>query len=166
MQGSVTIQINAPVERVWDLVSDVTRIGELSPETLDARWTRGSTGPELGAYFKGQVKRNGKGPTYWTLCRVSDFEPERTFEFGVEARGRVINTWRYDLNPLDGGERTEITESFRLTPSLPVRVYWFVAGWARSKTNMVGMAETLARVKAITETETENASVADEPDAE
>ena len=48
-------------------MSDVTRIGEFSPETFEAEWTRGSTGPEVGAYFKGHVKRNGVGPT----CNVT-----------------------------------------------------------------------------------------------
>ena len=58
--------MDAPPAEVWDLVSDVTRIGEFSPETFEAKWTRGSTGPEVGAYFAGHVKRNGVGPTYWS----------------------------------------------------------------------------------------------------
>ena len=60
-----------PRTKVWALVSDVTRIGEFSPETFEARWRRGSTGPEVGARFKGHVKRNGVGPTYWSACRVT-----------------------------------------------------------------------------------------------
>ena len=31
--------MDAPPEEVWELVSDVTRIGEFSPETFEARWT-------------------------------------------------------------------------------------------------------------------------------
>ena len=42
--------------------SDVTRIGEFSPETFEAKWTKGSTEPEVGATFSGHVKRNGVGP--------------------------------------------------------------------------------------------------------
>ena len=45
MRGSVTVQMAASPGVVWDLVSDVTRIGEFSPETFEARWTRGATGP-------------------------------------------------------------------------------------------------------------------------
>ena len=70
--------MDAPPEKVWELVSDVTRIGEFSPETFEARWTRGSTGPEVGAYFKGHVKRNGVGPI------VLDALPGH----GVRARAR------------------------------------------------------------------------------
>ena len=62
----VSVWMDAPPAEVWDLVSDVTRIGEFSPETFEAKWTRGSTGPEVGAYFAGHVKRNGVGPTYWS----------------------------------------------------------------------------------------------------
>ena len=43
--GEVTVHMRAPVEDVWALVSDVTRIGEFSPETFEAQWTHGATGP-------------------------------------------------------------------------------------------------------------------------
>ena len=58
--------MDAPPEEVWALVSDVTRIGEFSPETFEAQVDPGSTGPEVGATFTGHVKRNGVGPTYWS----------------------------------------------------------------------------------------------------
>ena len=88
MKREVTLRIEAPPADVWALVSDVTRIGEFSPETFEAKWTRGSTGPEVGATFKGHVKRNGVGPTYWSGCRVTACEPERVFEFAVGVRPR------------------------------------------------------------------------------
>ena len=83
LTGEVSVRMSAPPSVVWDLVSDVTRIGEFSPETFEARWIRGATGPEVGAQFKGHVKRNGVGPTYWTLCTVTVCEPERQFEWAV-----------------------------------------------------------------------------------
>ena len=64
LEGEVSMHMDAPPAEVWALVSDVTRIGEFSPETFEAKWTRGSTGPEVGAWFKGDVKRNVVGPTY------------------------------------------------------------------------------------------------------
>ena len=72
---------------VWDLVSDVTRIGEFSPETLEGRWVDGATGPAVGVKFQGHVKRNGRGPMYWTTCRITTCEPEKDFAFVVEAPG-------------------------------------------------------------------------------
>jgi hypothetical protein len=48
MRGSVTVHMAASPDRVWDLVSDVTRVGEFSPETFEAEWLGGATGPALG----------------------------------------------------------------------------------------------------------------------
>jgi hypothetical protein len=151
MRDSVTVHMAAPPDRVWDLVSDVTRIGEFSPETFEARWTRGSTGPEAGAWFKGHVRRNGIGPVYWTLCRVVACEPGREFGFAVMMGDRAVNTWRYVLTPADGG--TDVTESFELTGMLPLRLYWAVLGWARGRTNREGMRTTLERIRAVVEPE-------------
>jgi Polyketide cyclase / dehydrase and lipid transport len=149
MRGSVTVQMAAKPSVVWDLVSDVTRIGEFSPETFEARWTRGSTGPEVGAYFKGHVKRNGVGPIYWTLCRVTECETERDFGFVVEAAGQEVNHWRYQLREVAGG--TEVTESFELAPAGYLRLYWALLGRLRGRTNERGMRQTLERIKAIAE---------------
>ena len=93
----VSLWMDAPPAEVWDLVSDVTRIGEFSPETFEAKWTRGSTGPEVGAFFAGHVKRNGVGPTYWSPCRVTACEPERVFEFSVGTDAMTVNNWGYRL---------------------------------------------------------------------
>ena len=109
----VSVWMDAPPAEVWDLVSDVTRIGEFSPETFEAEWTRGATGPEKGATFRGHVKRNGVGPVYWTPCKVTACEPEVLFEFAVMLRGPA-NNWGYRLTPKDGG--TLVTEYFRLAP--------------------------------------------------
>lgn len=150
MRGSVTVTMNAPPSVVWDLVSDVTRIGEFSPETFEAEWIAPSDGPAQGAHFRGHVKRNGVGPIYWSHCRVTSCEPEREFGFAVEVGGRAINRWRYRLEPRpDGG--TDVTESFALAPSGLTRVYWALLGWARGKTNERGMRQTLERIKAIAE---------------
>ncbi|EON22456.1 MULTISPECIES: SRPBCC family protein [Nocardioides] len=147
--GDVTIWMDAPPAEVWALVSDVTRIGEFSPETFEAKWTRGSTGPEVGAHFAGHVKRNGVGPTYWSPCRVTVCEPERVFEFAVGTDSVTANNWGYRLTPRDGG--TDVTEYFRLETSLPMRVYWALLGRLRGRTNERGMRTTLERMKAVLE---------------
>ena len=149
MQDQVTVHIEAPPEEVWKLVSDVTRIGEFSPETFEAEWLDGATGPEEGARFRGHVKRNQKGPTYWAECTVTKVVPNEVFEFAVGPKGKAINTWGYELAPAAAG--TDVTEYFRLTPSLPIKVYWALLGWARGKTNRNGMQTTLDRMKAVLE---------------
>jgi hypothetical protein len=50
----------ASPEHVWSLVSDVTNIGRFSPETFEAEWLDGKTGPAEGVRFRGHVRRNGK----------------------------------------------------------------------------------------------------------
>jgi uncharacterized protein YndB with AHSA1/START domain len=146
MHDSVTVHMDAPPDRVWDLVSDVTRIGSYSPETFEAEWLDGATGPEVGSRFRGHVKRNGKGPVYWTSCTVLASEPGREFAFGVGARDKPLNTWRYRLEPAGGG--TDVTESFELTDTAVLRLYWALLGWARGRTNRNGMRTTLERIKA------------------
>ena len=42
MQDSVTVHMSAPPAKVWDLVSDVTKIGRYSPETFEAEWLEGA----------------------------------------------------------------------------------------------------------------------------
>ena len=145
----VSVWMDATPAKVWGLVSDVTRIGEFSPETFEARWTRGSTGPEVGAYFAGHVKRNGVGPTYWSPCRVTACEPERLFEFSVGTDSVTANNWGYRLEPKDGG--TLVTEYFHLEPNPVMRTYWLLLGRLRGRTNRRGMRTTLERMKAVLE---------------
>ena len=146
MHDAVTLHIAAPPDRVWEVVSDVTRIGRYSPETFDAEWLDGATGPAVGARFRGHVKRNGKGPTYWAACTVTVCEPGREFTFGVGSPGKALNTWSYRLEP--SGDGTDVTESFALADTAPLRLYWRLLGWARGRTNREGMRTTLERVRA------------------
>ena len=152
LSGEVTVHIDAPVEEVWALVSDVTRIGEFSPETFEAEWTHGATGPAVGARFRGHVKRNGVGPIYWSPCRVTVCEPNKQFEFAVVAAG-PLNNWGYRLeeNNDGGAVSTTVTEYFRVEPTLVMKAYWTLLGWARGKTNVRGMRTTLERMKAVLE---------------
>ena len=147
--SEVSLHIDATPAEVWALVSDVTRIGEFSPETFEARWRRGYDGPEVGAKFKGHVKRNGVGPTYWSACTVTKCEPEKVFEFAVGSDEMTVNNWGYRLEP--DGSGTRVTEYFRIEPSLPMRVYWLALGPLRGRTNERGMRTTLERMKAVLE---------------
>ncbi len=149
MHDSVTVHMAAPPERVWDLVSDVTRIGEFSPETFEAEWLEGATGPAVGAKFRGHVKRNGKGPIYWVTCTVMASEAGREFTFGTSGKTEPLNVWSYRLEP--NGDGTDVTESFRLANKLGLRVYWALLGWTRGRTNRNGMRTTLERMKAVVE---------------
>lgn len=150
MHDSVTVHMHAPPDKVWGLVSDITNTGRFSPETFEAEWLEGATGPAVGARFRGHVKRNGRGPTYWTNCKVTACEPGREFAFDVVGPGdRAVNSWRYEFAA--SGEGTDVTESFRLSDNPLTKVYWALAGRWRGRTNRNGMQETLERIKAVAE---------------
>jgi hypothetical protein len=140
----------APADQIWELVTDVTRIGEFSPETFEAQWLAGSDEPVTGARFRGHVRRNGRGPVYWTACTVTGSDPGRLFAFRVIVPGgKTVNTWRYEFHPAADG--TDVTESFELADTRLLRLYWKLAGRARLRTNLNGMRVTLERIKAVAE---------------
>lgn len=149
MQGSVTVSMAAPAEKIWDLIADVRNTGKFSPETFEAEWLDGATGPALGARFRGHVRRNEIGPVYWTTCRVTACEPGREFGFAVLAGDRVVNNWHYRLEPTASG--TDVTESFRLEQNPVLVVYSLFGGQLRRRRNLRDMRKTLERIKAVVE---------------
>lgn len=154
MGDAVTVRMNAPVDDVWAFVTDVTTTSQYSEETFDAEWLGDATEAAVGARFRGRVKRNGRGPAYWTECRIDICEPNEDFGFAVVANDRPINHWRYRFAPIRGGAMdggTEVTESFQLEPSLPTKLYWTLAGPLRRPTNVRNMRTTLENIKRIVE---------------
>jgi hypothetical protein len=153
VRDQVTVSMAASPAAVWALVSDVTRIGEFSPETFEAEWLGRAreTGPQVGAKFRGHVRRNGIGPVYWTHCKVVTCEPEREFAFDVIIRRVRVNRWGYRIDPTADG--CDVTEYFSLSPLPPLRLYWTILGRWRGRTNVEGMRQTLERIKAVVEAE-------------
>lgn len=104
----VTRESTASAERVWALISDVTRMGEWSPETTACVWLGGATGPEVGTRFRG---RNQIGWRRWsTTCTVSAADPARRFAFRVTSGPLRVAEWAFDIEPTPDGCR--VTESF------------------------------------------------------
>lgn len=95
---------------------------------------------------------------YWTECRVVACEPGRRFAFAVRSRpfGLPIGPrttvrliWSYVLTETDGG--TDVTESFELAETLPMRLHWALLGWARGSRNSRDMRRTLEAIKTAVE---------------
>jgi uncharacterized protein YndB with AHSA1/START domain len=143
--------MDAPPERVWSLVSDITNTGKFSPETFEAEWLGGATGPAVGARFRGHVRRNGKRwLVYWTKCTITKCEPGRDFAFEVDGPGgKPLIKWSYHFEP--SGDGTDVTESFELGNLLVNRLYEKFAEKARTRTNLNNMQATLDRIKAVAE---------------
>ncbi len=108
IEGSATVHIQAPLEKVYALVTDVTRMGEWSPETYKAEWIEGATGPAPGARFKGH---NKLGLLRWsTKPTVKAAVPGQEFTFETGKAGKEDTRWCYRLTAKEGG--TDLTESF------------------------------------------------------
>jgi hypothetical protein len=100
--------VTARPELVWDLVADVTRVGEWSPECIGAAWLGDPGRPESGARFTGH---NGfpNGFEYEVTCVVTEAARPRAFAWVVlDDSGdpaRPSSSWRYQIDPLPGGSR-------------------------------------------------------------
>lgn len=148
-QVTVSEEIAAPADQVFSMVSDVTRMGEWSPENEGASWRGGATGPEVGARFQG-TNRHGK--KHWsTAGRITELEPGRLFAFRIKAIGLPVAEWRYRFEPITTGCRvteTWIDQRGRLVAALGKQV----TGVAdRAEHNRSTMEETLAHLKAAAE---------------
>jgi Polyketide cyclase / dehydrase and lipid transport len=105
---AVSRDIDAPAHDVFALVSDLTRMGEWSPENTGGNWVKGSTGPGLGAVFRGN---NRNGLRRWsTTVTVIAFDPGASFEIAVTSGPLEVAHWRYDFEETESGCR--VTESF------------------------------------------------------
>ena len=149
MHASVKLQIDAPREKVWALVSDVTKMGDYSPEVFEAEWLGGAAAPAVGVRYRGHVRRNERFPVYWTVCEITECVPGEVFEFVVLIRDRPVNRWRYEFRAADSG--TEVTESFDLGDNLFTRLWRPLGGVMRENRNRRDMLRTLERVKAAAE---------------
>src|SRR5690349_14065289 len=103
--ADVTVEsvIAAEPKVLYDLVSDVTRMGEWSPETASCRWIGGAPGREVGARFVGA---NRAGWRRWaTTCTVRAADPGERFEFEVTFGPLPVATWAYEFVPEGPGCR-------------------------------------------------------------
>ena len=143
---SVTVERTIPAspEALYDIVTDVSRIGEMSPECRSAEWVGKTQGPTVGAKFKGT---NELGDSKWsTKPTVTAAEPGQIFEFKVPMG--FGPTWRYEFHAVDGG--TRVVESVRQAKPSP----WFIrraqkkAGVTDRAANISsGMETTLANLE-------------------
>lgn len=149
---AVTVDIAAPPERVYALVSDITRMGEWSPECIRCSWTKGATGPAVGARFKA-TNKGGRGPAWFNTPKVTAAEPGREFAFNRSGPGIGSYTWRFAMEPIASG--TRLTESFDAERPLGQLMTWLTEKWTGSSDRdadlHVGMTTTLERVKAAAE---------------
>ncbi len=100
--GSIVIARSA--DELYDIVSDVTRMGGWSPVCKACWWDEGA-GPRVGAMFTGRNELPDR--TWETRSEVVAADRGREFAYVVQATG---TRWGYAFAPVDGG--TELTESW------------------------------------------------------
>ncbi len=145
---SVRREIAASPETVWSLVSDVTRMGEWSPEATGAAWKTAS-GPSVGAKFTG---KNRIGRRSWsTSCEITECDPGRRFTFKVTSGPLGVATWSYRIEPTEGGCRVE--ETWTDDRGGIIRALGrLVTGVAdRTEHNRAGMEQTLVGLAQVAE---------------
>jgi hypothetical protein len=109
LQYSASIVVARSPEAVYDMVSDVTRMGEWSPICTACWWDDGD-GPRVGAWFTGRNEMPER--TWETRSQVVAADRGREFAFEVNS-GWV--RWGYTFTPVDFG--TQVTESWEFLPT-------------------------------------------------
>jgi Polyketide cyclase / dehydrase and lipid transport len=105
---SESVVIARSPEDLYRMVSDVTRMGEWSPECRTCWWDEGA-GPSVGSWFTGRNEVGGR--TWETRSEVVSADPGRAFQFVV---GGNLVRWGYAFAQVEGG--TQVTESWEFLP--------------------------------------------------
>ena len=140
------IDINAPVPRVWSLISDFSRMPQWSPQCRMMKMF----GPlRPGART---VNINRRKFQFWpTTCTVTEVIPEQKVAFRVDINGLI---WSYELQPTEQG--TRVIESRHaengVTALSNLSVNALFGGTDNFESELVdGMNASLARIKAAAE---------------
>jgi hypothetical protein len=103
--------IRAKAAELYDLVSDLPRMGEWSPENTGGRWVKGASGPVVGAHFKGT---NRSGRFRWsTDVVVTVAKPGEKFGFDVTLGPFKVANWDYHFEQAGGPDgATKVVETW------------------------------------------------------
>lgn len=145
----VSRAIKASPEEVWNAISDITRMGEWSPECHTCEWNDGATGPDVGVKFTGH---NRNGEFEWTTeCEITACEPGKVFAFDGVFGDLRFAKWSYTIEPTDEG--CVVTETW--DEGRPPEIIEMTKGISgvedRGEHNRAGMEQTLARLAAAVE---------------
>jgi Polyketide cyclase / dehydrase and lipid transport len=151
-EDAASVVIEAAPEVVYDLVAELTRMGEWSPECDSVEWTDGATGPAVGARFVGHNRGGPFKLLRWSRAgRVLVANRAREFAFATEEGGREGVIWRYQFDAV--ADATRVTESYQVE-SIPVWARVLDVPTNRAKKLQAGMRYTLEHLKAAAESVT------------
>jgi hypothetical protein len=143
MHREASIEIQASPEAVYDLVSDLPRMGEWSPENIGGEWQGGGSG-KVGDRFTGH---NRAGERTWSApVMVTVAERGRCFAFVIGPDAGPYVRWTYRLEPSGAGTRvTEVWDVEQLPPTLQSWTQEQLADRVRHTEDM--LTKTLAALK-------------------
>ena len=108
----VHVLIDAPVERVWELVTDIDLPARFSTELLGATWL--DDPHRVGARFVGRNRHAASGE-WETTSFVDRFEPMRAFGWRVTDPDHPSASWWFELEEEPGGVR--LRQGTRMGPA-------------------------------------------------
>lgn len=117
-RGRTEIVVEASLDAVWSIVSDVTRTGEWSHECREVRWLGGASAAAPGARFQG---RNRAGVWRWgRICEVVSVEEKRRLTWRTVPTSAFPDStvWSILLEP--AGEGTRICQEFEVVHAPPL----------------------------------------------
>ena len=90
------VLIDAPLDRVWELVTDINLPAQFSTEFRGATWV--DAGPAVGARFVGRNWHKAMGE-WETVSIVNCLEPMQSFGWCVTDIDEPSSTWWFELEP-------------------------------------------------------------------
>jgi uncharacterized protein YndB with AHSA1/START domain len=141
-----SLSMAAPADLVYDLVADLPRMGEWSPECERVTWKGGATSAAAGARFVGH---NRAGSVRWfTQGEVVTADRGRRLAFEISFGPMKIARWEYviDSDDADPSTCTVVEEWTDRRPGWYAVTADRVFG-SRTKSNHHGMVKTLANLK-------------------
>ena len=142
-------KISAPPQEVWEIISDLESMGNLSPENSGGRWGKGVTGVEKGAIFRG---KNKNGFRQWsTKVLITECEPPKKLSFSLRVGGKEWCEWSYQIDAVEDG--CVVTESWTdMRTKLQEKIGWLVSGVSdRASHNLKNMEVTLENLALLAE---------------
>jgi len=141
------VDIDAPVAKVWGLISDLRRMPQWSPQ---CRWMK-----PFGPVRQGTrtLNLNRRKRLFWpTTCTVVEIVPDQKLAFRVDTNNTI---WSYELEP--NAQGTRVIESRHaengVTAFSNLSVNALFGGTSKFERELVeGMNASLARIKAAAET--------------
>jgi hypothetical protein len=109
-----TVSISGAPETLYDMIGDVTRMGEWSPACTGATWDEGA-GPTVGSWFTGHNVAGDR--EYDRRCQITDAQRPTTIAWMAGGQDEGFTEWRYTFQPVESG--TEVTETWRMVRDLP-----------------------------------------------